>query len=238
MNLQDLWEGLQQDTEAPTVRMPVRDSIATARGYRMIDEAWTCVPDAMYPWDPTALKLIQQFAPDTVPLWRLSVFLEPNTTKMVVFGRHALGRYIDRPEYELTPFRVHMPTMPCQGITFPRPNKVWFVHEGNRNPDYPDIPGTYLPFDSSIVDRAWQSTRNYSTMSDREFKRAMVRDMIGTPFEEREARRAALQDDWEQRDKDFHPYANKLIDRVSDVEIEEFMASVGKRDRVRKPWVG
>jgi hypothetical protein len=122
-------------------------------------------------------------------------------------------------------------------MTFQRPNKVWFVHEGSRNPDYPDIPGTYLPFDSTILDRAWNSARNYATLSDREFKDMMIQDMIEAQRQERDRRRALLHDEWEQREKDFQPYAQKMIDRISDTEMSEYLRSAGQRPRETKPMV-
>jgi glutamate--cysteine ligase len=70
-----------------------------------------------------------------------------------------------------------MPTMPCQGLTFERPNRIWFIHEGDRNRDYPDIPGTFLPFDDTIVHRAKESARDMK-MSEREYRAAMEKELI------------------------------------------------------------
>lgn len=236
VRLVDMAQGLI-NKKAPTVSLPIRDSIDTARGYRMIDELWTCIPDAVYPWDADNLQMIREFAPDTIPLWRLSVFFAPNTRKVVVFGRHALGRHISRPGYDLSPFECSMPTMPCLGISFPRPNKIWFVHEGNRNRDYPDIPGTYLPFDSSIVHRARASVADLPSLSDREVRERLKQEMVLDVVEERSKRKAALQDDWEQREKDFAPYAQKLIDQISDSEMDQWMASIGQRPHQKKQMV-
>lgn len=236
MNLVEMAQGLE-DRSLPAVRLPLRDSIDTARGYRMIDEAWTSIPDTQYPWDPNILRLIREFAPDTVPLWRLSVFYAPNTRNVVVFGRHALGRHIERPGYELTPFHCSMPSMPCLGTWFKRPNKVWFVHEGARNRDYPDIPGTYLPFDTGLLHRARASVANLPTLSDKEFKEVLFKEMVEEVQAERDKTKAALMDDLEQRNKEFMPYAQKLLDRISDVEREEYLRSVGKRERSTKPMI-
>jgi hypothetical protein len=127
--------------------------------------------------------------------------------------------------------------MPCQGVSFKRPNKVWFVHEGVRNKDFPDIPGTYLPFDFGLAHRARESVGNLPSLSEQEFRRVMMREMVDGVLEERERRRAELADDFEERRKEFAPYAQKLIDRVSDVEIDEWMGSIGRRGRTKKPMV-
>lgn len=236
MKLESFAQGVM-DENLPTYSMPLRDSIWNARGYRMIDEVWTAIPDVQYPWDPDILALIREFASDTVPLWRLSVFWEPNTQNVAVFGRHALGRHITEPGYELSPFHCSMPSMPCLSTYFKRPNKIWFVHEGVRNRDYPDIPGTYLPFDTGLLHRARESVANLPQMSAKEAKQFLMQEMVYGPAEEREKRRKALEDDLAQREKDFGPYAQKMIERISDVEIKEHQRSVGKRDRVRKPMV-
>jgi hypothetical protein len=220
----------------PTLNMPIRDSPDTARGYREVDVLYTCIPDAMYPWDPERMKAIREFLPDAVPMWVQWVFLRPNSKEKVVFGRHALGRVIKEPGRELLPFRCSMPSMPCQGLTFERPNRIWFIHEGDRNRDYPDIPGTFLPFDDTIVHRARESAR-YMRMSEKEFRERMMQELMEEPTEERRRRRQALYDDMEARDKDFHSYADKVFEQISDVERSEYLRSRGKRDRVTKPMV-
>lgn len=223
-------------TQVPTAYMPVRDSPDTARGYREVDIQYTCIPDAMYPWDPDRMKAIREFLPDAVPMWVHWIFLRPNSKEKVVFGRHALGRAIKEPGRELLPFRCSMPSMPCQGLTFERPNRIWFIHEGDRNRDYPDIPGTFLPFDDTIVHRARESAR-YMQMSVKDFREQMVKELIEEPTEERRKRREALDADLAAREKDFHAYADKVLDQISDVEREEYLRSVGKRDRATKPMI-
>jgi hypothetical protein len=41
----------------------------------------------------------------------------------------------------------------------------------------------------------------------------------------------------EARDKDFHSYADKLLESISDVEREEYLRSAGKRGRATKTTV-
>lgn len=222
--------------QMPTAYLPLRDSPHNARGYREVDIRYSCIPDAVYPWDSGKVKAIREFLPDVVPMWVQWAFLRPNSTEVVVFGRHALGRSIVEPGRELLPFRCTMPSMPCQGLTFERPNRIWFIHEGDRNRDYPDIPGTFLPFDDTIVHRARESAR-YMKMSEKDFKERMLEELIEAPTLERARRRAAMEDDLAQRDKDFHSYADKLLEQVSDVERNEYLKSVGNRGRGSKPTI-
>lgn len=222
--------------QMPTLRMPLRDSPENARGYREVGIDYSCVPDVSYPWDPERVKAIREFMPDVVPLWVQWVFLRPNSKERVVFGRHALGRSIQEPGRELLPFRCLMPSFPCQGLTFEKPNRIWFIHEGDRNRDYPDIPGTYLPFNDTIVHRARESAR-YLKLSDKEYREQMEKELINDVMKEREARKALSADEREQRDKDFHKYADKLLETISDVEMAEYQRGVGKRGRQKKTMV-
>jgi len=245
MNLQD-WsagvipEGLEgllpTPREMPSARMPLRDSPDTARGYREVDVQYSCVPDSVYPWDAEKVRAIREFLPDAVPMWVHWVFLEPNTRNPVVFGRHALGRAIREPGRDLATFRCLMPTMPCQGLTFEKPNRIWFIHEGDRNQDYPDIPGTFLPFNDSIVHRARESAR-YMQLSAEEFKKAMVAELVDGPLQERETRKRDHDADMEARHADFERYARSRWDQLSDVEIAEFQRTRGQRGREKKTMV-
>lgn len=222
--------------QMPTLRVPLRDSPENARGYREVGVGYSCVPDVSYPWDPDKVKAIREFMPDVVPIWVRWVFLRPNSKEKVVFGRHALGRSIREPGRDLIPFQCLMPSFPCQGLTFEKPNRIWFIHEGDRNQDYPDIPGTYLPFNDSIVHRARESCQ-YLKLSDKEYREQMEKDLIGDVQKRLEVRKAASAADREARDKDFHKYADKLLEQISDVDIARYQRSVGMRGRQKKTMV-
>lgn len=207
-----------------------RDSFHTAPGYRELAVEYTCIPDSMYPWNPEVMQAIRVFAPDAVPLWVRWVFRTPQDYEDPhdkVFGRHALGRSVDNLESDLEPLTVTMPSMPCQGLTFPKPNRLWFIHEGEREENI-ELPGAFLPFDATIYLQAEEAARGFR-MTDQEYK-AHLRDvMINQPMERREARKRANEDDMEERSKDFHKYADKIIETVSDVEIGEFSRRAGDR---------
>jgi len=218
--------------EMPTAYLPLRDSPDNARGYREVGTFYSCIPDSAYPWDADKMRAIREVIPDAVPMWVQWVFLRPDSKEKVVFGRHALGRAIKEPGREFLPFRCSMPTMPCQGLKFERPNRIWFIHEGDRNRDYPDIPGTFLPFDDTIVHRAKESAR-YMQMSEKEFREQMEKELIEGPREERRRRREALDADLAARDKDFHSYADKVLDSISDVERKEYLARTTRAKELR-----
>lgn len=231
MRLTDIDAGpLPAGIQAPRVPYRIADSPATAPGWREVDVAYSCVPDSAYPWDPQIMKAIQEFAPDAVPMWVHWVFLSPHETgnpQVVVFGRHALGRRVQNMTSELEPFRCAMPTMPCQGLTFERPNRIWFIHEGSTNPEHPDLPGTFLPFDGSILDRAKKSAIGFR-MTEREFVAMMKEEFIEKERKAKALRKQQLDDDMAYRQRDFEAYARKQLNNVSEVEAKEY---VDARDR-------
>jgi hypothetical protein len=172
------------------------------------------------------VKAIWEYAPDAVPLWVQWVFAIPledaDNYRTVVYGRHALGRRIVIPNGPLPELRVTMPTMPCMGLHFEKPNAIWFVHEGRRDPKSAALPGSYLGFDDTILDRARESSIGRN-MTDKEFSEYMYERYWLKPLEKKRARLAAIRDDLEARQRDFEAYARKQIEKISDVEISEYL---------------
>lgn len=208
-------------------------------GWREVGQFYSCIPDPVYPWDPEVVRRIQKFVPDVVPMWVHWVFKTPpeaSRRETVVFGRHALGRRLWNPGIPLQSFPCTMPQMPCQGLTFERPNQLWFVHDGAKNEEFPSLPGNYLGFDDSIVERAKDSALGF-TMTEKEFVEFMVEKHINTPRRAQELRKAQIHDEMSYRDRDLKAYAKKQLDKISDVEMEEFLRSAGNRERERKPTI-
>jgi hypothetical protein len=134
MNLQDIAEGLSDEiaplVPAPTQMPALKFNVGKIHGWLEIGQFYTCVPDSAYPWDPQVMKEIWKLAPDAIPLWVQWVFQVPPEdaqSGFVVFGRHALGRKLWHPRSPVEEFRVSMPTMPCQGLTFEKP-KIGRAH--------------------------------------------------------------------------------------------------------------
>lgn len=220
-------DGIPLPDEMPvTGVIPARTDFHNARGWRQVAMEYTCIPDAEYPWDPRLVRKVQEFAPDAVPMWVHWVFRSPQDEEDphdVIFGRHALGRVIKPARSDLIPFRCAMPTMPCQGITFERPNAIWFIHQGDSPSDQNvDLPGDYLPFDMGMVMKAWDSWAGAANQTEEEFKAELREEIYERPLREAEARREARAEEWEARSRDFAKYAKKVIDSISDSEIEAF----------------
>jgi len=246
MQLSDWSEGvvagaknlLPDPSSLPALRGKFATDFHSARGMREVAVEYTCIPDAQYPWDPLMMKLIWEFAPDAVPLWVRWVFRTPQDEENphdVVYGRHALGRVV-RARTDLFPLKASMPTMPVFGLKFAKPNVLWFIHEGAVDPTKRGMPGNYLPFDWSIVQRAKDSSEGFK-MSDKEYREHLHNLWIDKPRTARDKRIADWEQDMAYRDQDFQRYYAKLADHISDVEIAELQRSVGKRKRERKPTV-
>lgn len=221
----------------PRLSYKLGDSPHTAPGWREVDVAYSCIPDPVYPWDPVVMRAIQEFAPDAVPMWVHWVFLSPGDTgnpQLVVFGRHALGRRIRNMTSELEPFRCAMPTMPCQGLTFERPNRIWFIHEGSPNPEHPSLPGTFLPFDGSILDRAKRSAIGFR-MTEKEFIEHLRDEWIERERKAKEARKRQLEEDLDYRQRDFERYARRQVESISDVEADEYLRAMESGELRRRP---
>jgi hypothetical protein len=229
---EELQDVLPDPSTLAPVYTPKRDSFFTAPGWREVAVEYTCIPDAMYPWDPKVMRAINVFAPDAVPLWVRWVFRSPQDEDNpidVVYGRHALGRAIENLEAERSDFTCSMPEMPCQGLVFSRPNRIWFIHEGERPQEkYVDLPGDYLPFDGTLVVKAEEAARGFR-MTEKEYRDFLREKFIEQAEQGRRKRVLAIEDDLEQRRKDIAPYIERTLEKISDVEIGEYMRSVGQR---------
>lgn len=226
MDLQSWASGMVEPTPAftPTLTGRLRDSFHTARGYREVAVEYTAIPDSLYPWDPAVMKRVWEYRPDAVPLWVRWVFRTPQDEENphdIVFGRHALG-LVGRGEPQ--EFRVGMPTIPCQGLYFRKPTSLWFIHEGNVDPEHRDLPGSYLPFDDTLVDRV-KRTSDALKMSDKEYKAHLRQILLVDKEEKRMRRKAALATERAEMDADFEDYARRQFDQMSVDDKNRLFAS-------------
>lgn len=236
---------LEQTPVAPNLlprgRVPVRDSFYTAPGYREIGMFYSCVPDAAYPWDPKVMREIWKYAPDAIPMWVHWVFLSPQETgspEIVVFGRHALGRRIENQRGYLEPFRVHMPTMPCQGLHFERPNDIWFIHQGpmGLHERYKDLPGDYLPFDSDLAAKVASMSQGFR-MTEAEYRKHLEELMIKNPIHREMMRVAHIAAERRYARKHVDAYIDRQYEKVGEQEALDFYRGRGVRERKKKPTV-
>jgi hypothetical protein len=224
--------------QGPSIAVPIHDSPENASGYCDLGMEFTCVPHPKYPWSPEILKAIWEFDPGIVPIWINWSFQVPyddaTPSRVVTFGRHAVGRY--RPvltnNVPQIP-RCEMPTMPCQGVRFAKPNILIRMFEGAPMENMPaDLPGEFVPWDWSIKKRLRQLF-----IRDAVSSRELAKQTVGGIMDARRKRRAARQAEHEDRMRDIHKFVDKKLESLSDLEIEEHFQRRQHRTRASKPYV-
>ena len=206
---------------------PVTIDSSKPRGYKTIAIEHTCIPDTTYPWDPEVVKKLWEFDNRLVPMWVRFVLQEPNSDRIVVVGRHAVGIHIPNPNADLPKLDVTMPEMPCQGVTLGKPHALAIILQGEPPPG--DYPGEYIPLSMKIY---YDLKQGHDEMQNKSAKE-IAREIIEGRREQREKERLALQDEHDYRMRDIRKLAQKKLDEVSEVEAKEQL--LAGRQRVVKP---
>ncbi len=199
--------------EALGIGYEAKDSPHTAPGWRFLGIEYTAIDDPAYPKDPAvteALRRIDQGKGVLVPLWARWKFLSPRgqgTERVVVFGRHAIGRYINDPRSWRAPFPCEMPP----NADFQAPNQLDRDLLGAPDPTASDLPGAYVPWDWRLV------YEPHARMSAKDLKKKYIEDVIAR---REEAMRKAVEEEGYIR-RQFQPFWDKLLGRVSEVELME-----------------
>ena len=215
---------------ATQVVRPVADSFHTAPGWREVAFELTCIPNQAYPWNPEVIKAIWKFDPTLVPIWVNWVFAPPGKdNERVVFGRHVIGRHEASLRSDLEDFPCTMPSMPCQGITFKKPNVlelVLMMPDNSQFPNVSDLPGDFIAFDWPIVE--WLRERFKASQNTQ-----LAKDYINRQRESEEKAKQAMEDDAAYRLRDLQKFVDKKLEQVSEVELRDHI--LGKKDRQAKP---
>lgn len=245
MNLAEWTQGIPALAEgaiptpdlAPALHHRFADSFHTAPGWRELGVEYSCIPDAQYPWDPDVMREIRKIVPDAIPMWVRWAFLSPREKGdlyVKVFGRHAIGRCIRNLGASQSPFRCEMPTMPCQGLWFRRPNRIWFIHQGPMSYGRDaSLPGEYQPFDGFLLKKIEDTAVDFN-QTEKEFIEAEKDRLIGRQVRASESFWAAKTVEMAERDADFNAYRDKQMEKISDSEMDAYAASAAERIRERK----
>lgn len=211
--------------ELPKVEFTIPDRTP---GWTELGMEFSCVPDATYPWDVDVVRAIRAIRSDLVPMWCRWVFLSPwdkdSGQEAVVFGRHALGMVDAGLKGQPHSFICDMPEMPCKGISFERPNKIWCVFTGEKDKRAADLPGAYVPFGWNI----YQYVDGCPELSPKELRRLTIEKKK----EEASRRSAAEAAEKAYIKRDMDRYADKVLSNMSEVELMEEM---NRDESVRTP---
>ena len=218
---------------APSISVPVRDTAESAPGWRFLGEAYSCIPDAVYPWDPAVVRAIREFCPDVVPMtirtvWKSSrLDGEPRTMVLV---RHSIARAIRDPICPIHRFHCEMPSTGVSGVRLTRPNYIelnWYDKE--VRPWGFDLPGEYLPFDWELYESLRLAYVD-SLMPDE------LSEHLFSPYQARQNRRKKHnREERAYRNQDIQEYTSRKMECVS--ELEERDAALGEPEIPRTPSI-
>ena len=238
MDDEELYPALSAPPQGPTIAVPLHDSPENASGWRDLGMKFSCVPHAVYPWTSDVLRAIWMFDPGIVPIWIEWSFQAPyddaTPGRIKTFGRHAVGRYKpiltnNVPKIE----SCDMPAMPCQGVTFKKPNILIRMFEGAPTPGLPaDLPGSFVPWDFSIAKRLEQLFVRSDTSA-----KELAKQVVGGITAEHEKRRASLKAEHDDRMKDLRKFVDKKLESMSDREVKEHFQRRQHRTRVSRPYI-
>lgn len=201
---------LQVRANALLTERPIADSPSTAPGWVDMGQEYTLAEDVEHPRDPSVTKAIQVFDPKLVPLWCRWGFLTPVTKQLVIFGRHAVGRWVDNPHGA----KEALPGMGLLNLV----NQVEFLWDGTifgqRDPRGSDLPGPFLPWDWRLY--SFCRERFVATPDAR-----LLKEQFITKPKEAQAKAAeAVRADMAYRAKDLQKFVDKKLEEAGEVEIK------------------
>lgn len=212
------------------IRIPIRDSFNTVRGWRWLGITYEVAGGDPYK-DPAITSAIRIFDPDMIPMTVRESFLSPadeGAPRTEVFVRHALGRYIATPHYQHEPFACSTPP----GYTGKIPNQIDLVWcgkvFGQYDPRGRDLPGPFLPWDwrlHDFVQAAWNWHKNHTVEE-------MKRRFIHEPIERQEAAFKKRREEQLYQLRDIQKFVTKLLSRLGEPEIFAYFKG-GKFERKR-----
>jgi len=205
----------RREAAAPSVSVPF-----TGRpvGVRWLGRTYSCVPDAVYPWDPDVVRAIWRFDPSARPIWVKDIFQVPledsDAHRVIVYGRHGIARKIENLR-GLEPLQVEMPSMPVLGLRFDAPNYEpvrWFDRLAPGK--YPEAPGAYLPFDFEFA--------KWLEMTRMPHDEALWVKTFVTDKQVRELERKRQRDDMHNYlMREVRKFTSKILENTSEVEMME-----------------
>lgn len=221
MILPDQLDGLQRS------QIPVPDR---APGWWSLGEHYSCIPHEVHPWPSDVVKRIKAFDKGFFPGQVKAVYRRPvdeaGHYEDVVFHRHCVLRYEPFPRKypNLKDHHVEMPT----GYRGPKPNIVECWLEGDPVGGDPDLPGEYQPITGDIpyaMEEAFRATENHRD----DVELAWVRRVVDRQKE----RKRKAQETLDYIKRDIERFAQPRLDKVSEVELREYLAS---REEDRRRW--
>jgi hypothetical protein len=194
-------------------------------GWRLAgDDVYTCVPPPGYEVDPAVLRAIHEFDPGVIPIWRIQVWIHPNSERRETFVHPGIGRYFSYPRYLRRQFHVTMPAR----VEHPVPNFLDAIFEDQKCARYlfEGGPGGYIPWDWATYE--W-CRRMYVELTTKKW------DKIMAGKRDREAKaRQSWREEIEYRKKQVEPYLIKKAAGIPDGDWDAYLKEMKRREQLRR----
>lgn len=182
----------------------------------------TCVAPPGYEADPAVTAAIREFDPGLIPIWRVSLWVDPYG-KLTRLVHHGIGRCYPFPRQLRRPFRVEMPS----DSDAPAPNFLDAIFEDNYSDAFlTGGPGTYIPWDWDIY--RW---------CRKEFDRLRLENYLKL-LRGRIAFNEKVQKDHEEemeyRKQQIEPWILKQLERLSEKDWESLAEHHARREEAMR----
>lgn len=219
------------ESSLPAFQPDVVTSADQSRGWLFLAEYYTCIPDAVYPWDPAVLRAIREFCPDAMPItirsvWRRSRRNHMHPEEMVVV-RHGIARAIRDLIAAPHNFTCAMPSTPC-GARLVRPNFIevnWYDKE--VRPWGHDLPGAYLPFDWELHASLRQGYEDNLAPDD------LVKKLCDPYYTRKALEKKSRDAEHAYQSRDLMAYEDKILANTSELELRDTF--LGDQTPPRRP---
>jgi hypothetical protein len=195
--------------------------------YDAVATVISCIPDAMYPWDPVVVKAIHEFDRNVIPVWVTKVYRAPDTGGFRKIGLHAIASHVPAinrhgPPQEI----VYKALMPTLGGPRERPTQL-DLYNANRGVGL--FGWEYIPFDWRIYRLLRSMYDEWSWKQRREYI-----DEFGPEAQQRKARKEA-QDEADYAAATDAAWLKRQVDQFDDDDMKRVAA--GGAPHVAKPFV-
>ena len=194
-------------------------------GWRIVgDDVYTCVPPPGYEIDPAVLAAIHEFDLGVIPIWRIQVWIRPNSEERETSVHCGISRHFPHPRYVRKQFHVTMPAR----VEHPVPNFLDAIFEDQQCAQYlfEGGPGHFIPWDWSTY---YWCRAKYVELTTKKFDELM---------EAKRVRQEKMRKDWldeiEYRKKQIEPFLTKKASELSDADWDAYLGLMAERAAQRR----
>lgn len=190
--------------------------------WRWRAERITCVAPPGFEIDPAVTAAIREFDPGLIPIWRVSLWVDPSGIERKLV-HHGIARRYPFPRHVRRPFRVEMPVASQSEV----PNFLDAIFEDNYSDAYKmGGPGDYIPWDWGVY--RW-CREQFDRIKEKTYLKLLRKRM---DLIERLQKEHA--EDLEYRKKQIEPWILKQLEKVSDDDWRKLAEWHAAREKAMK----